>query len=429
MSKQERKRAIRGDADRGRPDVDLLDYADARGLDHRGNATQIGYMAALPMSEELQFNVLRGTLPGGESGIVFHEMRVLKQEDTGEHEGEMFGLEYAKQFGGPKRGGFRWDRLMPIQWSDKPSWFKLPCTTAVVRLPEASGLLVGLNAGRDPERGAMTHGQWQRTDGGPKSFVVGVRRQADAAVVEEVVTGPLKELLDQPQPQATEVWFRFGCLWMSQIGFAKVPEELDELCEKVSWLARRVREICERHARPLEPGAELPAPHWEDAVRADRSGKALGGDAQNLSGVVELADDTGMTLEDPFHFMRGFSYVPVPGEVFGVLNGTLPGTSTSGRIAIAIERPAWDEEPLQKLLTHRKGGPFGCDTVMVAVPPGTPDTPGTDGERWIEGGRVAIKRGVLAAWRQRERVRPQRHEVDLLVADAIDVVRERGLVC
>ena len=112
-----------------------------------------------------------------------------------------------------------------------------------------------------------------------------------------------------------------------------------------------------------------------------------------------------------------------------LLRGTLPGSDVRGRVAVAIERPAWDEEPLQKVLTHRKGGPFGCDTVMVAVPPGTPETAGIDGEQWIDGGRVAIRRGVLAAWRRREANPPQRHEVEALVADTLDVVQQRGLVC
>ncbi|HEX8206422.1 MAG TPA: hypothetical protein VF587_10220 [Solirubrobacteraceae bacterium] len=420
--RQERKRAIQADAERGHPDVDLADYADLRGLSHRGNATQLGYMAALGMSEDLQFNILRGRLPGGESGIVFHDMRVLKQDDS--EDGQMFGLDYAKQIGGPKRGGMRWGRFITgIQIRDQFMWFRLPCTTAAIRVPEAAGLLAGLNAGREPERGALIQGQWQRYQGGPRSWMVGVRQQAEDAIVKDVVDGPLTQLLEQSQPPGFEVWYRFGLLWLSQIGFARTTEELDQLCEKTSWLAQEIRAICERHGRPLDFDVELPRPHWEEAVRANRSGQALGGDAQNLTGVVELADQLGMTMEDPFGFMRGFFYVPVPGELFGVLRGD------DLRIAIGIERPAWDEEPLQKVLTHRKGGPFGCDTVMIAVPPATPETPGSEGETWIDGGRVSIKRGVLAAWRKRERVRPQRHEVEALIADARDVVRDRGLVC
>ena len=63
------------------------------------------------------------------------------------------------------------------------------------------------------------------------------------------------------------------------------------------------------------------------------------------------------------------------------------------------------------------------------MPDATPETPGTEGEQWIERGRVAIRRGVLAAWRQRERMSAQRPEVEALVADTLRCVRDRGLVC
>src|SRR3954466_14517703 len=75
------------DGMRGRPDVDLRDYAAARGLSHREHSTQLPHLAAFPCSEELQFNVLRGQLPGGEDGVLFHEVKVF-DESTG---GTFFG--------------------------------------------------------------------------------------------------------------------------------------------------------------------------------------------------------------------------------------------------------------------------------------------------------------------------------------------------
>ena len=77
-----------------RPDTDLRDYAEARGLSHRGQSTRVGWMAAMGMSEELQFNVLRGVLPGGEHGIVFHDVKP---------QGAGFGLKYGEQIAGPKQ--------------------------------------------------------------------------------------------------------------------------------------------------------------------------------------------------------------------------------------------------------------------------------------------------------------------------------------
>src|ERR671939_743033 len=60
------------DARRRRPASDLADYARGRGLEDLDNRTAAGYCAALPDDPDLQHNVLRGVLPGGAHGIVFH---------------------------------------------------------------------------------------------------------------------------------------------------------------------------------------------------------------------------------------------------------------------------------------------------------------------------------------------------------------------
>jgi hypothetical protein len=59
-----------------RPDGDLTEYAASRGLEFKGSRPQMGYTAAFPMTPELTFNVVRGTLPGGEEGVVFHEVKL-----------------------------------------------------------------------------------------------------------------------------------------------------------------------------------------------------------------------------------------------------------------------------------------------------------------------------------------------------------------
>ena len=409
------------------PPTDLRDYADARGLSHRGQSTQIGWMVAFGMSEELQFNVLRGTLPGGEDGVVFHDVKVLEA-------GGQFGLKYGEQISGFQTRVGKLASFFDVNpfsdYSDQAPLFKVAYTTAAIRVPEASGLIVGLSAARPPERGAVRMGPWTAVDGLPRGWEASVRDRATRAAVEEFVSGPLAELLAGSQPLGFEVLFRFGTLVVSQQHFATEAEVLDKLCEKASWLAGELRHVCERHARPLGFGVELPEPDWLADVRTKPPGDTfLGADAQNLGSVVQLADATGMALEDAFDFMRGFAYVPVPGEAFGVLRGTLPGTGVNGRIVSAIERPAWENKPLQKALDKKVGGPFGCDAVLVAVGEAAPETPGTAGEQWIEGGRVAIKRGVLAAWRKRERVSVQQPEVEALVADTLQAVQARGLVC
>jgi hypothetical protein len=404
------------------PRSDLRDYAGARGLDHRGQSTQVGWMAALGMSEELQFNILRGVLPGGEHGLVFHDVRILEGSRT-------FGSDHATQIAG-RRGRFNLRDLVPgSELFERTELYKLPCTSAAIRLPEASGLLLGLNAARPPERGVLKLGQWVEVPGVPRGWEVSTRTRADRATVDDVVAGPLAELLDQPLPTGYEVIFRFGTLTISQAHFAEDAETLDSLCEQASWLAKSIRAVCAAHAEPQAFGARLGEPYWlEEARRQPRGDTFYGGDYQNLGSVWDVADATGMTMEDPIAFMRAFPYLPVPGEVFGVLRGPLPGTSVEGRVAIALERNAMENKALQKALEKKVGGPFGCDAVMVPVDPATPETAGTEGEPWLERGRVAIKRGVLAAWRARERSSAQLHEIEALAADTLAAAHARGVL-
>src|SRR5690242_4268834 len=84
------------DAKRRRPDVDLSDYAARRGLEMLGSRNAAGFFAALPLDEQLQFNVLRGELPGGEQGILFHEVLALPVSPEGGVAGAdgLFGYVY-----------------------------------------------------------------------------------------------------------------------------------------------------------------------------------------------------------------------------------------------------------------------------------------------------------------------------------------------
>ena len=92
-------------------------------------------MAAMPMSEELQFNVLRGVLPGGEHGIVFHDVKIVE-------DGRSVGMQYMTQIAGSK-GGFLRENIkfwMPGgDLLDRTRLFKFPHTTAAIRLPGGVG--------------------------------------------------------------------------------------------------------------------------------------------------------------------------------------------------------------------------------------------------------------------------------------------------
>src|SRR5688572_26826644 len=51
----------------------LRDYAQARGLEFLESRNPMGYWGVVPGDERLQFNVVRGLLPGGRHGILFHQ--------------------------------------------------------------------------------------------------------------------------------------------------------------------------------------------------------------------------------------------------------------------------------------------------------------------------------------------------------------------
>src|SRR5918999_488586 len=90
-------RELIADGFRGRPDVELTPYASARGLEHHGNATQHGYIPAFPLTSELQFNVMRGELPGGEQGVLYHEVKLLDEETaSGTFYGQHVSLKQAR---------------------------------------------------------------------------------------------------------------------------------------------------------------------------------------------------------------------------------------------------------------------------------------------------------------------------------------------
>src|SRR5918992_2518072 len=62
------------DARRRRPAADLRPYAQSRGLEYLDSRNPMGYWGVVPADERLQFNVLRGVLPGGRHGILFHHL-------------------------------------------------------------------------------------------------------------------------------------------------------------------------------------------------------------------------------------------------------------------------------------------------------------------------------------------------------------------
>jgi hypothetical protein len=344
------------DGFRGRPDVDLGPYAGARGLEHRGSATQLDYIPAFPLTSELQFNVMRGTLPGGEQGVLYHEVDLLDESTAA---GTFYGQKVSLSQARPE------DLISLTGITGEPiRYFKVPHTTAAIRIPQAQGPLVGFDVGRSSERvlRAAPEGEGfksgftldlsflsrrkrkQKSDEplfqGPQPFIgrdlaymalpewrIAYRGRAQKELVEQVIAGPLTELLAADPPLGYRIRFAYGVLIVTQQHFLKQDDELDAFAERTSWLAARLREICLANASPRPFETELAPPPWAAKIDETPGETWKGMDSQDLAGFHAIARERGLASEDPFEFQRAFSDLPVPGEAYGVMRGTLPGTS------------------------------------------------------------------------------------------------------
>src|SRR5215208_3303034 len=445
------------DGFRGRPDVDLAPYAIARGLEHRGSATQVDYIPAFPLTSELQVNVMRGLLPGGELGVLYHEVDLL-DEDTAA--GTFYGQKVSLSQARPQ------DLISLTGLTGEPvRYFKVPHTTVGIRIPAAQGPLVGFDVGRSSERviHAAPEGEAFKSGftldlsflsrrkkkkseepllQGPQPFIgrdlaymalpewrIAYRGRAQKEVVEELIAGPLKEVLEADPPLGYRITFAHGVLIVTRQHFLKEDEELDAFAERTSRLAARIREICAASASPQAFETELPAPSWAPKIDEAPNETWQGMDSQDLAGFHALARERGLASEDPFEFHRAFCDLPVPGEAYGVMRGTLPGTSLFGRVVAGVERkiagpPAyWD-----RILEELPHGPYGSDTVLVAVRPDAPDAHPDTGMPWGDGG-FAVRRGVLVAWRPRRgNAQADGVQLDELARSVAALAEDQGLL-
>jgi hypothetical protein len=398
---------------RGRPDVDLRDWAASRGLDFRDQANQVGYLGAFTWAKELQWNVVRGELPGGERGVLLHEVKLLDPDAPG----TFYGVH-------SKTAGFKPWHMIPgaDMFSSGWEYFRAPHTTAAVRIPEGTGSLHGLHVARRSERYASGDDYWRRRDLGEfdiKGWAAVVRKRADDQVADRVLSGPIRQVLSTRREHGFTIEFIYGQLLVYQQYFLKQPEELDAFCQTVSYLAREIRAICSRSSllRPEPFGTELPAPEWLPAVEAAPDERhILAPHGAWLERILQISRERGLAVEDPLSFHRAFPHVPVPGEAFGVLRGD------GIRLLFLLERSIRDISGMEEAVDD-PGGPVGTDAAVLPCA-GTPDTPnGVDGVL-TESGRYAVRDGILCAWRLRDAWQAAGEPVDELVTTARRLAEE-----
>jgi hypothetical protein len=260
------------DAHRRHPEVDLYEYAAARGLEVLGSNTAAGYFAAMPGKDDLQFNVLRGELPGGRHGVLFHEL--LAWEVIGDRPaggGTFWGVSYTsgKLFRKPDR--FTALRAIPVigDFIERPpdpdspeNAFGIPVTTAAALVPEATAV-----------------GDWS-IDNRPKPLVAPRRTKLEEqglpgwdlmggdelreGFVERLLAGrALRSVLEQERERPFfQVRARRGAVLVRRDGWLRDAASLDALGRALREVAAEVAAAGRELSDPRPFADPLPDADW-----------------------------------------------------------------------------------------------------------------------------------------------------------------------
>jgi len=239
-------------------------------------------------------------------------------------------------------------------------------------------------------------------------------------VVERLLTGPIRQLLERDQPEGFDIAIEYGQVAVSRQGFVTDDAELDALMATADWLGQAVRSTGSAAAGDRSLAEPLPAPEWLAAVRqAPGDAHTLWPIGARLERIVAIAAERGMAVEDPRSFHEAYPAINVPGEAFWVLAGPLPGTTLHGRLLCCADRPMHLPEDFRAFLTD-PGGPAGCDVAVVTV--GDRLAPTARDGVVAEGLRYAVEGGVLTAWRVRPGWQADGPSLDRLAADVATIV-------
>jgi hypothetical protein len=210
-------------------------------------------------------------------------------------------------------------------------YIKVPYTSAGSRVPPL-GSLRGLHVARRGERytKADSNGVWRERPlddlGVQDHWIAAIRKHSDEAVVERLLSGPVRDLLATQQALGFEIRIEYGQAIVSRQDFLSRDDDLDALVSCAEALASAAREICLPIGPPRPLHQPVPAPEWLSMLRSQpRQTVTSWPIGAKLEKVDEIACERGMDVEDARAFHLAYPGLNVPGEAFGVLRGTLPG--------------------------------------------------------------------------------------------------------
>ena len=381
----------------GAPTPDLSEWTAANGLADHGENNIVGYSFALkPDWPDTRRNVTAGELPGGEYGVLFHDVgkRAHRTTSTG-HTTAPVQTTRIGVFVGEGIAGLQRFRAS-VTDEEPPGWSRIP----------------------SEELGLST-----------RRFYCSPN--VDIETLKRAMGGGLAERFEALDPAVTPN-FRFGTLVFAKKGLLQAAE-IEALCTEISACAPIVRAAAAPGSRAaLE--AMLPAPFFIN--EADAGGRPVApptpypqtadSEGVGLDQVLTMEwmafatalgtafPDAGLAPEDTLSFYRAFPRFPVPGQALLVANGKLPGTEIAGRTVILADN-------------YPDSFNFGFDAFVVDAG-GAADTPGPHEDTGYL--RFAVRDGWACIWRERQEAeRPSRLDpaaYALFAGDAARLIGARG---
>jgi hypothetical protein len=254
---------------------------------------------------------------------------------------------------------------------------RVPCTVAGLRAPETAATHPYLRIDTRRSSPPFTFTNRTKLDDllATDGWSMWCEPKPEPETVRGLVAEPVAELLRTHREDGLfQIVAWWGTLVVRRNGFLH-PEELDELGQAASLLAKRLREVCVALADSEPFGAELPAPpsSGRDLPAGFHPGEVW------RKWALETAEEHGLELESPLAYHRAFPSVPVPGMAYVVLRGEIPQVGP-GRLVIHRERDA--VRP----------------AVLIAAPAGAESTPPGGLLFPAHSARLEIADGLLAVW-------------------------------